>query len=772
MKAPQKRLSKGAKRHQQDIAVVAYSSTVAVTFRLYDKLASDGKGGAFKQTASRSPHKRRPKSEPFWLYLFQDSGDQIHLAHEVFVDENGFYRHPEPANKTASSGSSQESVLPTAVLLQRTFLRNTALRYYSYYVLLSPFRMPRSRIAPVLPDGKTPRGDQQARRQFLSWAQLRELNQISFSPSEGAYGAVRCLWAPWLKAQALADQYDAVLHQFAREYVDQTDEIELANLIARLSRLYPLENYVSTSNIQALFNVLPRIMELSEHASRQVTEYIATNPFADMLLDMWEDKSGVAFITVAPYLANIYRAANKTQLRDMVDKRYFDLDLDWQTLDIPRAVRRILKPLWEIHACFAKALKHQAAHPDARLDWYVQASRKYSEKLFKIKIDWDGQRAEWNLRQVAQLKRGRYIPAIFNVFLGFLDAYNSYAALESFKNDQGNPRAYTALMSAYVSQISNFLRIIDLTLPEASEISLKKAIVRLRGGNVIDTVLSPAEEAILRRLSRREAVVVALRSGAITRPLGFVGGFLDAFTAYFDLRSALQTANTSAAIFNAMALLGGICVAAAAILTGQVFWLAFVGQTLLLAGSLGSAFSQNTHLELWLKFCKFGVLSASNDVSIPTPWADGLTLGSFAKASVRTQIEAYKKIVYQAETSARRICPEKVDDLFEFSVKFPYGVPRLTDIYCRVELLREDGSTLVARPFSPLRAEADTVIFRYSDSTKETVMGLLVLFREADVLFATEAITVTTWMDITGAYDFYPHQAIVNTFRVDKLPRT
>jgi len=97
--------------------------------------------------------------------------------------------------------------------------------------------------------------------------------------------------------------------------------------------------------------------------------------------------------------------------------------------------------------------------------------------------------------------------------------------------------------------------------------------------------------------------------------------------------------------------------------------LATFGQSLELAGLLGSSFLQSSDLELWLRFCCFGRKAADNDANIVRSWTDGHTLSKVAQ-STRLQIECFGHIVYHMDVSARRIDYERLDPLMEIAVSF------------------------------------------------------------------------------------------------------
>ena len=382
MPAKTKRLTKGAKRHHQENVAATYLGTVQTTFLLSEK----PRNVARLPVAWPDPAKPgiRPRTEPFWLYLFQDGGDFVLLTHEIFVDDEGFH-HPFTQQKATQYPQPTPGTKPPLyVLLPWAHSQHGMLRYFVYYALVSPFRVDKSRLDHLLPKGHT---DQPSiRKQFLALAKDRELRLIGFSPSDEKNGVVCELSAPWLKAQALAANYFDKVKAHAKEYLDKLEIFQVADLANSLSGAFKLDDYVETGNIKALKSQVPRLSQACLDASKEVADYFASPPFQEMLLDMWADPTQNAPLLLSPSLAYCYRAVSPDRLVDFADTRFLDHPINSSET---KYIRRGMKGLSEVNTVFATAIA-ELRKPGHRqfLNKYGKWAEAWASKVLRTEILW------------------------------------------------------------------------------------------------------------------------------------------------------------------------------------------------------------------------------------------------------------------------------------------------------------------------------------------------------------------------------------------------
>jgi hypothetical protein len=246
--------------------------------------------------------------------------------------------------------------------------------------------------------------------------------------------------------------------------------------------------------------------------------------------------------------------------------------------------------------------------------------------------------------------------------------------------------------------------------------------------------------------------------------MGFVGGIADTLTAADDLGTAFQAGDTGAAAFYGLIMLGGIALALTPF--GGPIWLAALGQSLELAGLIGTGLLQHNDLELWLLFCCFGRRAADTDKTGVRSWTDGYTLGHIAQ-SPRLQIECFGNLVYHMDISARQIDYDRLDSLVEISVKFAYCLPAEGQLFLRMEALRSDGRIHVVRP---LANWSNATKMRASD--KKTIVGFSDCFKASEVLHGVSSITVSLKLQVDQAGNaFFPQDKFISkTFEIAKLP--
>ena len=761
MASTQKALAKDVRRYHEDEVQAAHTVPVAVTFRLYEKLSSAGAGG-FKARAKNAAN----STEPFWMYLFQECWDKsIRLTHEIYVDAQGCYNHVDCHEGLDTDQRPEGMDVCRSLVLCSSHYQDDVRRAYLYHVLLSPFQMPQSRLDAIIPGGRIAKGDSGKYSRFLAWSKDRELNRICFTTTEEKRGATRCLWAPWMKAWALADQCGDALYDYQKCVLDQADRLQIASYALSLSSVTKLDDHVSMDNIKALLNERERTIKRLAQASEPAAEYVQRAPFTEMLADVDADDSEDAMAATLPYLSDVFRVLPPEVLAKLVNPRYFDFKFSFNSLDTFKVVRRSAKALWEVNLMFAKALAAQKV-PPAILSRFVDGVKWWSRKIFGREIKWENGR--FNPQDLKAMETAAKRAPFYLSFVLGLDVYNAFIAIKKLRSPSSTSRDAIAAIGAISSAVSGVAKVTESLVTDPKRLQSVREVAA-QGL----TKLEPAEEALLRSWASSGAAQklgAAARNTVLKGTLGFIGGAVDAIVAFDDLRTAFAVGDSGAGVCLGLIVVGGLLLAAGAALSVtlspvSLAVLATFGQSLELAGLLGSSFLQSSDLELWLRFCCFGRKAADNDANIVRSWTDGHTLSKVAQ-STRLQIECFGHIVYHMDVSARRIDYERLDPLMEIAVSFAYCLPSNGQLFLRVEVLQADGSARVVRPLS---AWSNATKRRASD--KKTVIGLSDCFKAEEVLLGVTSITVSLKLQADQSADaFYPEDKfVVKTFEVAKL---
>lgn len=762
-KAP---LSRGRRRYHEDKVLAEHTVSVAVTFRLYDKLGGTPSTGAFKKKA-----REKLGTEGYWIYLFQDSWDEsIRLAHEIYVDAQGGYNHVDCHGERDVPNRPPGVEPHHSVLLSSAHYQKGDRRPFRYYVLFSPFQVPDSRIDYILPGGKIQKGQKQARKQFIDWAKARELNVLVFTPAEERKGTVRSLWAPWLKAQAMADEYDAAVYQYAKAFLDQQDKFKVADIVQSLSKLHNLPDYVSMENIKALYGELPRVIQPCKDASDRITQYLESPAIQEMLLDMWADDTEDAHHALFPFLANFFRAARTEKLLDWADSRFFDFKIDPAGFPGSMALRRAAKALWEINSMFATALT-KYNYPAERLNVYVRGTQWYLKKIFRTELKWT--EWGWDRGQIDRIRKMAGKAHLFLTFLHCLDTINVIRAYSALTKDPASVRANIALIGAFSSQISTALKTVEAMTKPTDVIDVRRLVASsekyfgpMRSEMMRAAGIPPAELPLMQKLAEREEVLKALKAmrwKPLTTGLGLVSGTADAVAAFLDLSEARDVGDHKAAVFFGLVMVGGALVALSPF--GLPIWAAALGQGLELAGLIGAGIFRSTDIELWLRFCCFGNHSASTNVSVCRGWTGGRTLGQLAASPPGAQVKAFYDLVYDMTIAARRVRFERIVDQLDLSVSFACGCPKGGQVYLRVTAFKADRTVKLVRPLTPWENPV-----RKFASDKKTVIELSQMFDGSDVLLGVKRIEVEVWLDVDRNMEFYPDRPLLKSFHVSDLP--
>jgi hypothetical protein len=745
-------LAKDVQRYHEDNVQAAHTVPVAVAFRLYEKLGSGG-AGAFKARSKDSKN----ATEPFWMYLFQECWDKsVQLTHEIYVNEKGEYNHFDCHNHSETEKRPEGLDPYRSVVLSSAHYDNGVRRAHLYHVLLSPFQMPPSRLDKIIPGGKIAKGDSGKFAQFIAWSKRRELNRIAFTPMEEKRGATRCLWSPWMMAWALADQCGEAVYNYQKYVLDQADLIQVASLALSLSRATKLEDYVSMENINALVNETTRASARLAEAAKPACEYIEKAPFKEMLDDIDADDTEDAMTDTLPYLSDIYRVVSPDVLSKLVNPRYFDYKLNG--VDRVKLVRRASKALWEVNLMFSKALlRPGGSAPD--LSRFVRGAQWWSRKIFGVEVKWEDGR--FNQKDLKAMQKAAARAPYFLSFVLCLDAFNAYTAVRKLRSKSTTARDTFAAIGAMSSAFSSAVKVAESVATDPERLKM----VRESAKGLAK--LEPAEEALLHSwASSRTAqrLGTAARNRLLKSTLGIVSGAMDLATGIFDAADAHSVGDTGAMVFYGLIAIGGFLLVLA-VPVGGAFWLAAIGQSLELAGFIGSGILQSSELEIWLRFCSFGRKSADKDVDLTPSWTDGHSLSQIAQ-SPRLQIAAYGNVVYHMDVDARIIDYERVDSLFYLTVKFAYCLPENGQLYLHVEALRNDGSVEVMRKLSPW---SNATPGHASD--KRTIIALSDGFSVRQVLDGVKSITVGLKLQIDKTKDaFFPEESlIVKKFDVSTL---
>jgi len=756
MATAQKALAKDIQRYHEDDVQAAHTVPVAVTFRLYEKLSASGVG-SFKARAKNAKN----ATEPFWMYLFQECWDKsVRLTHEIYVDGQGCYKHLDYHQHPDIDERPEGMEACRSLVLSSSHYQNGVRRAYLYHVLLSPFQMPQSRLDVAIPGGKIAKGDSGGYSRFLDWSKKRDLNRICFIPTEEKRGAARCLWAPWMKAWAMADCCGEALYNYQKAVLDQAERIQVASYALSLSGVAKLEDLVSMENIKALLNDQSRTIKQLGQASEPVGAYVLEAPFAEMLADVEADGTENAMVVTLPYLSDVFRVLPPDVLAKLVNPRYFDFKFSFNSLDAFKVVRRSAKALWEVNLMFAKALAAEKV-PPATLSRFVDGAKWWSKKIFGREIRWENGR--FNSQDLAAMKKVATRAPFYLSFVLGLDVYNAFVAVKKLRSPSSTSRDAIAAVGAISSALSGVAKVAEsmVTDPERLRTVREAAAQGL-------TKLEPAEEALLRSWGSSMAAQklgAAARNTLFRGMMGSIGGVADALTATEDLEKAFTAGDTGAAVFFGLIMLGGFALAFTPL--GGPIWLAALGQSLELAGLIGSGYLQHSDLEIWLLFCCFGRRAADKETPGIRSWTEGHTLGQVAQ-SPHLQLQCFGNLVYHMDVSARRIDYERLDSLVEISVKFAYCLPADGQLFLRVEALRNDGTVGVVRPLSPWSNATKSHAF-----DKKAIVGLSDCFREGEVLTGVRTITVSLKLQIDrSGTAFYPEDTfITKTFDVVKLPR-
>ncbi len=787
MRARSEAATKGDYRRREDKVVATHFHSTIVTFRLYDKLGNGSTEGSY----IAGPHPRggraaQPKQEqqPFWIYLFQDSWGPIELTHQVYVDEQGRYSYAKQQDLPAERKSTDTT---RSVVLTTSDAYDNQRRAYEYHVLLSPFPIPQPRLDLVIPNGRIEKGQTDKRKKFLEWSKERSLTRIVFKANQekSTSSVLVELWAPWLMAEALTDDYNAAMALYGKAFLDNGDVVQVATLVKSLEHAIKLDDYVSTTNLDDFIKSLPKMTEagMTEacvKASDRLVEYLDAPPFQEMLFDMWTDKSGDAHVALLPCLAYCYRAVPADKFGEKLDRRLLNYTFnqyDWKAGT--KHVRRAIKALIEVNATFANALKMARKHgakassaAKATLHLYVDGARWWVKKLLGVEILWNSELDRWDDLSIETIKKAAG-KAPFLTWIGHtFEGLNAGLALWALHRDRKSARAWVGLVGACSSFLSSSIRVMErYTADPAYVRRIDKQIAEAFAGS--PTLPLESERRMLQQWAGRKQalkIAAAVRSKAIvtaSRGFGFVSGAMDAIGAYMDFSKALDQGDETAAQFHLMTAVGGALLLLG-IFAGPAFpavllWAGALGQVLELFGSIGGALAQGSDLEIWLRFCKFGKRNALKDASSRPDWTGGYSLGEIAQSPSR-QLRAFYRIVYQMEIEAEVIEFDRIEAQLSVVAKFPYGYPKESQLYMRIEVARVDGSSGVFRPFAPWPKARPPLRYR-GTQTQEGHM-----YDAGSVLIGAKSITISICLDTNGQFEMYPDQLITKTFLVDDLP--
>jgi hypothetical protein len=744
-------------------SVVTTIESVAVQFRLYNKLGSGGRKGDYKEQPDKSPQNQL--SEPFWLYLFLDDLSTIQLTHEIYVSPQGDYsyfndlfaKQPPPVSRPGVDTKR------CALLAMAQSARDRSI-LCPYYALLSPFRMPKSRLEYIVPNGKIEAGQTDKRKQFYSWAKDRGLEMLTFSPAEKKNGARRELWSPWLKGAALADEHYAAMQVYAAEHLDNIDVIQVAGLVSGLARGIPIHEYVSTANLEACKHYFPKLNQVCANTSEDVAADVVAAPFREMVLDMWQDKNELAHLILTPYLAHCYRAIRAERLHDIevIDERFFDHR--YGVVKDLRLFRRFLKAAVELNGTFAKALalarKGSPSRAVAKLcDWAEWLSRTFLRTELARDIS-SGLITRESVDRLQTMRGWAAPPAM--ALANVLESINLVLSMSSFARNPST-RSTAGLIGAMSSYTSSVLKVVQSVTPDPKELTRIETELG-RGGQILES----ERKLLWDWTGRKRALKVggAARSKLALGALGAISGLADVITGGIDAWEAMKVGDYDAAVGYCFFALGGLVLIGSA-LTGGPLGIAAIGQTLELVGFLTALGSESSDLGIWLRFCQFGQLNGERSNDRMRWWTEPKTLGQMA-GSPRLQLQAFSKIVYQMKIDARIIVYNRggvEDPKLDITVHFPYGYPKEAQLYLRITVLREDGHLGVPQPLAPWPDAR-----RGDPGSRPALSSVSRLYEPGEVLLGGVFMFVHAWLDVSGKMDLYPEEKpVTETFNIRGL---
>jgi hypothetical protein len=747
--------------------------TVSVQFRLYDKISGIADKGAFKADAPKRGRKKTPeageeeppKSDAYWIYLFQysHSTKTVVHTHELYVDDLGRYN-------PIGGRSAPTCVVSKSVVLASSHTRgNERFGVFLYYALLSPFQVPKSRFDHVIPNGVASGA---AAKDFISWAQYRGLPLLQFSKQHERLGATVELWTPWLKAAAIADSWDVAYRRFARYCFARHDRQRIVDTIDLLKGHFDVYQCVSRTNIDAFRADVKRDWAPCDAVSAELAKHINGKPFQEMLLDMWEDKSGDALTVLLPWLADCYRAASVKDLLGWVDPRLFSIPIKIENSHTSKSFRRATKALVEINSLLFKALESDKGTPNGHAAIFIAGARLCFRKLFGKEVAWT--EFGWNRDQIEDLKRltirgdspaWKWRPGATSFLLAVIWALDSVGTVKAYQALQKDPqswRARIALIGSCASQLSTTLKIVEsVTTPnyvlDARELTRSAdaffgpQLQRMYRAAKVPIVVE--EEAVLRAIALERAktgLLRALRNKVLMKGLGAISGGNDAIGACFDLLDAAAVGDQGSAICFGIVFLGGVLVVGAT-LAGAPLWLAATGQILELAGLLGAGLLRSSDFEIWMRFCCFGDHAAHVLIEARRPWTRDLTLGQLAASSPGRQLAAFNDLVFEMSADVERVRFTQLSESLQVTAHFTYGVPSKGYLLLRIELVRKDKSVVVSRPLSPW-----TDGWKIQATNPKRAVGLGIMHEPKDSLDACDAVRVIVRIVLNDGMELYP----------------
>jgi hypothetical protein len=740
--------------------------SVAVRFRLYNKLGAGGKAGDYKSQPGVPPEKRL--WEPFWVYLFLDDLSSVQLTHEIFVDPSETYHYFADLFKGQPNPPSQPGIDSSkCAVLAIAHSTIDHRRLCPYYALYSPFRLPKSRLDYIVPQGRAENRDQ-----FLSWADDRQLEMLLFSSAERKSGVLRESWAPWLRATALADEYYAAMDHYGRAYLDKTEIAQIAGLVESFEHSIPLDDYISRANLKAFKMTRPELDTACATAAKNVADFVASQPFQEMTLDMWEDKTELGHLILTPYLAHCYKTIPVKRLLDAeaIDERFFSRQFD-NSVTRTKLGRRFLKAILDLNGTFAKALvfSNEGTYTKAVVQ-FANWAGWWTRVFLRLELKRDSSTGWFDVPTIQKIQnmKGTVVHAMIaaNVFEGF----NLAVAVVGLTRNPTS-RNGIALIGATSSYVSSVLKVIQAQVGNPDAKTLK------RTERAIDEIgrrigpLSEGEERLLagwieRKRTLKMAGVVG--NQGLNRTLGMVSGLSDALGAVLDAWKAVGVGDREAAVGYGIIVIGGALLVASAFAPTSLFWLAGMGQLSELAGLLLASTTESSDVGLWLRFCYFGQRNWDKENSSTRWWTGKYTLGQIA-ASPSKQLLAFSNIVYQMDIEAKLIVYRiqgRDDPKLDITVRFPYGYPNGAQLYLRISVLREDGRVGVPQSLKPWPE-----VRHVASAGKSSLPAVSGLFDPSAVLLGSTFMFVHAWLDVTGSGDFYPDSGpLTKTIKIKDIP--
>jgi hypothetical protein len=719
--------------------VKAHERTCSVKFKLFRRLPA--------QVGQRGDFGSADDARSCWIYLFQDrpGGSKV-FSHEIYADENGAYyhvdldKHHEKNDRPLASEPAEYVVLPSAEKVhgQRVCI--------GYWVLLSPFQLHWSRL-PDLGPNRTLAADAARKRheEFLGWAKKeRDPEYVTFSPAEDRDGAVRFLWGTWQLPLAYQEPYTAARMSLCKEVGDNLEYLTLHQIVAAMIKDPKLAANINQHEFRRAGKVLENARARLEEAAKPLAAVFLSQPYREMLLDMWADDTQFAHEKLIPLLADAARGLTESKIGRKALAEFWGANQAFETLDIPafKSSRRVFKSIWEL----IRSVSEIAEQTERGRQVFMPFAVRMAKSVFKVDLVPDRQTGGFTKDSLEKLASRTKLSPWLTFLMTMLEAWNFKVAIESLRKNKASLKTIVGAAGATASLASG---IKDLTkaITRGEEANLRSLLKQMSAAGKSDIEILRAEQAYKARLLYQAGR--AVRRELLGKLLGSASSVSDIVSGIYTMKEGFELGDDSVALGGLLIIGGGALMFAIVLCPAGWLCLAALGQGMQFAGLMTATLTRDDDLEVWLRFCCWGT-EAGSSTELSTAWSGG-PLGQLPKRSDR-QLQALEDILNQMEVEGEFL---QHDTMFKLAVRFR-GVPREARIYVTAQASDIAGNTKDLRRPGP-----------WTNMTYETTPDEKHIVRMSEIFECpfVKTVKVSIQMDRSGdGLGIYPLEPIVKTF--------